>query len=75
MFKTISDTIQFVVDKTEFIDKLYSKYIPKTIRFILIPFTQFLLILTLAIALSISLPLSFFLFIGGKIKEEYQNYE
>jgi len=64
----VTNTIETLLEKP---GALYTKYVPKFIRFILYPISQVgLLILILGASI-----VSFFLFLGQKIKQAYQNYE
>ena len=64
----VTNTIETLLEKP---GALYAKYVPKFIRFILYPISQVgLLILILGASI-----VSFFLFLGQKIRQAYQNYE
>lgn len=64
----VTNTIETLLEKP---GALYVKYVPKPIRFILYPISQIGLLIIILNATIVS----FFLFLGKKIKQAYQNYE
>lgn len=74
MYETINNVIDFLADKTEWIEALYVKYIPKIIRFILYPLTQVILGLIVVTTVTAVLFVSIFISLYIKTREAYKNY-
>ena len=71
MYELFYNTLEFLLEKTEPIEQIYVKYVPKLLRFILWPLAQVILGLTVTIAVVIAAIYKLFQF----IKKAYQNYE
>ena len=71
MYELFYNTLEFLVEKTEPIEQIYVKYVPKLLRFILWPLTQVILGLTVTIAIVIAIIYKLFQF----IRKAYNNYE
>jgi len=54
MYELFYNTLEFLINKTEPIQQIYIKYVPKLLRFILYPLTQCILGLTVTIAVVIA---------------------
>lgn len=54
MYELFYNTLEFLVEKTEPIQQIYVKYVPKLLRFILWPLTQCILGLTVSVAVVIA---------------------
>ena len=71
MYELFYNTLEFLVEKTEPIEQIYVKYVPKLLRFILWPLAQVILGLTVTIAVVIAAIYKLFQF----IKKAYDKYE
>ena len=71
MYELFYNTLEFLLEKTEPIEQIYVKYVPKLLRFILWPLAQVILGLTVTIAVVIAAIYKLFQF----IKKAYENYE
>jgi hypothetical protein len=71
MYELFYNTLEFLVEKTEPIEQIYVKYVPKLLRFILWPLTQCILGVTVSIAVVIAAIYKLFQF----IRKAYNNYE
>jgi len=71
MYELFYNTLEFLVEKTEPIEQIYVKYVPKLLRFILWPLAQVILGVTVSVAVVIAAIYKLFQF----IKKAYQNYE
>ena len=71
MYELFYNTLEFLLEKTEPIEQIYVKYVPKLLRFILWPLAQVILGLTVTIAVVIAAIYKLF----QLIKKAYQNYE
>ena len=71
MYELFYNTLEFLVEKTEPIEQIYVKYVPKLLRFILWPLTQCLLGLTVSIAVVIAAIYKLI----QTIKKVYDKYE
>lgn len=75
MFKIINEVIQFLSEKTEPIEVLYVKHIPKPIRFILYPISQVILGFIVLTSVLLVLVVSVLVNAYRKVKEAYKDYE
>jgi len=71
MYELFYNTLESLVEKTEPIEQIYVKYVPKLLRFILWPLTQCILGVTVSIAVVIAAIYKLFQF----IRKAYNNYE
>jgi hypothetical protein len=71
MYELFYNTLEFLVEKTEPIEQIYVKYVPKLLRFILWPLTQCILGVTVSVAVVIAAIYKLFQF----IRKAYNNYE
>lgn len=71
MYELFYNTLEFLLEKTEPIEQIYVKYVPKLLRFILWPLAQVILGLTVTIAVVIAAIHKLFQF----IKKAYDKYE
>jgi hypothetical protein len=71
MYELFYNTLEFLVEKTEPIQQIYIKYVPKLLRFILWPLTQCILGLTLSVAVVIAAIYKLLQLIG----KAYDKYE
>ena len=71
MYELFYNTLEFLLEKTEPIEQIYVKYVPKLLRFILWPLAQVILGLTVTIAVVIAAIYKLFQF----IRKAYNNYE
>ncbi len=71
MYELFYNTLEFLVEKTEPIERIYVKYVPKLLRFILWPLTQCILGVTVSIAVVIAAIYRLLQF----IRKAYNNYE
>ena len=71
MYELFYNTLEFLLEKTEPIEQIYVKYVPKLLRFILWPWAQVILGLTVTIAVVIAAIYKLFQF----IKKAYDKYE
>jgi|APGre2960657373_1045057.scaffolds.fasta_scaffold144807_2 hypothetical protein len=71
MYELFYNTLEFLLEKTEPIEQIYVKYVPKLLRFILWPLAQVILGLTVTIAVVIAAIYKLFQF----IKKAYDKYE
>jgi len=71
MYELFYNTLEFLLEKTEPIEQICVKYVPKLLRFILWPLAQVILGLTVTIAVVIAAIYKLFQF----IKKAYNNYE
>jgi hypothetical protein len=63
MYELFYNTLEFLLEKTEPIEQIYVKYVPKLLRFILWPLAQVILGLTVTIAVVIAAIYKLFQFI------------
>ena len=71
MYELFYNTLEFLLEKTEPIEQIYVKYVPKLLRFILWPLAQVILGLAVVISVFVAVIYKLFQF----IKKAYQNYE
>jgi hypothetical protein len=71
MYELFYNTLEFLLEKTEPIEQIYVKYVPKLLRFILWPLTQCILGVTVSVAVVIAAIYKLFQF----IRKAYNNYE
>jgi len=71
MYELFYNTLEFLVAKTEPIERIYVKYVPKLLRFILWPLTQ--VVLGLIVTISVLVAIIYKLI--KLIKKAYNNYE
>jgi len=71
MYELFYNTLESLVEKTEPIEQIYVKYVPKLLRFILWPLTQCILGMTVSVAVVIAAIYKLFQF----IRKAYNNYE
>ena len=71
MYELFYNTLEFLLEKTEPIEQIYVKYVPKLLRFILWPLAQVILGLTVTIAVVIAAIYKLFQF----IIKAYDKYE
>jgi hypothetical protein len=71
MYELFYNTLESLVEKTEPIEQIYVKYVPKLLRFILWPLTQCILGMTVSVAVIIAAIYKLFQF----IRKAYNNYE
>ena len=71
MYELFYNTLEFLVEKTEPIQQIYIKYVPKLLRFILWPLTQCILGLTVSVAVVIAAIYKLLQLIG----KAYDKYE
>jgi hypothetical protein len=71
MYELFYNTLESLVEKTEPIEQIYVKYVPKLLRFILWPLTQCILGVTVSIAVVFAAIYKLFQF----IRKVYNNYE
>ena len=71
MYELFYNTLEFLLEKTEPIEQIYVKYVPKLLRFILWPLTQCILGVTVSVAVVIAAIYKLFQF----IKKAYDKYE
>ena len=71
MYELFYNTLEFLLEKTEPIEQIYVKYVPKLLRFILWPLAQVILGLTVTIAVVIAAIYKLI----QTIKKAYENYE
>lgn len=71
MYELFYNTLEFLVAKAAPIERIYVKYVPKLLRFILYPLTQCILGLTVTIAVVIAAIYKLL----QTIKKAYDKYE
>ena len=71
MYELFYNTLEFLLEKTEPIEQIYVKYVPKLLRFILWPLAQVILGLAVVISVFVAVIYKLFQF----IKKAYENYE
>ena len=71
MYELFYNTLEFLVEKTEPIEQIYVKYVPKLLRFILWPLTQCILGVTVSVAVVIAAIYKLI----QTIKKVYDKYE
>lgn len=71
MYELFYNTLEFLIAKTQPIEKAYVKYVPKLLRFILWPLTQ--VVLGLIVTISVFVAIIYKLI--KLIKKAYNNYE
>ena len=71
MYELFYNTLEFLLEKTEPIEQIYVKYVPKLLRFILWPLAQVILGVTVSVAVVIAAIYKLFQF----IKQAYDKYE
>jgi hypothetical protein len=71
MYELFYNTLEFLMEKTEPIQQIYIKYVPKLLRFILWPLTQCILGLTVSVAVVIAAIYKLLQLIG----KAYDKYE
>lgn len=71
MYELFYNTLEFLVAKTEPIERIYVKYVPKLLRFILWPLTQIILGVLVTISIFVAMIYKLFQF----IRKAYNNYE
>ena len=71
MYELFYNTLEFLLEKTEPIEQIYVKYVPKLLRFILWPLAQ--VILGLVVTVSVFVAVIYKLF--QLIKKAYDKYE
>ena len=71
MYELFYNTLEFLLEKTEPIEQIYVKYVPKLLRFILWPLAQVILGVTVSVAVVIAAIYKLFQF----IKKAYDKYE
>ena len=71
MYELFYNTLEFLVEKTEPIQQIYVKRVPKLLRFILWPLTQCILGLTVSVAVVIAAIYKLL----QTIKKAYDKYE
>lgn len=71
MYELFYNTLEFLLEKTEPIEQIYVKYVPKLLRFILWPLAQVILGLTVTIAVVIAAIYKLI----QTIKKAYDKYE
>ena len=71
MYELFYNTLEFLMEKTEPIQQIYIKYVPKLLRFILWPLTQCILGLTVSVAVVIAAIYKLL----QTIKKAYDKYE
>ena len=71
MYELFYNTLEFLLEKTEPIEQIYVKYVPKLLRFILWPLAQVILGLAVIISVFVAVIYKLFQF----IKKAYDKYE
>ena len=71
MYELFYNTLEFLLEKTEPIEQIYVKYVPKLLRFILWPLTQCILGVTVSVAVVIAAIYKLI----QTIKKVYDKYE
>ena len=71
MYELFYNTLEFLLEKTEPIEQIYVKYVPKLLRFILWPLAQVILGVTVSVAVVIAAIYKLI----QTIKKAYDKYE